>query len=57
MGYVEHLSPGAVIGVKLSGSLDEIEYEEFEQDDRKHDPDNISCFWEPMHWHPEAIPV
>ena len=35
MGYVEHLSPGAVIGVKLSGSLDEIEYEEFEQDDRQ----------------------
>lgn len=34
MGYVEHLSPGDVIGIKLSGSLDEIEYEEYEQDDR-----------------------
>lgn len=34
MGYVEHLSPGDVIGIKLNGSLDEIEYEEFEQDER-----------------------
>lgn len=35
MGYVERLSPGDVIGIKLTGSLDEIEYEEFEQDDRQ----------------------
>lgn len=34
MGYVESIPAGSVIGIKLDDSLDDIEFEEFEQDER-----------------------
>ena len=38
MGFVKTLSPGDIVCFKLDDYLDEIEYEEFEQDERQ-DPD------------------
>lgn len=32
MGYVEDITSGSIIGIKLNDSLDEIEFEDFEQD-------------------------
>ncbi len=32
MGYVEDVTAGSIIGIKLNDSLDEIEFEDFEQD-------------------------
>lgn len=34
MGYVEKIKPGEIIAVKLNDTLDEIEYEPFESDER-----------------------
>lgn len=34
MGYVSRLKPGEIIAIKVGDSLDEIEYEPFEQDER-----------------------